>query len=219
MESIPTRPEGDGPEAIWFKWAHDLLATKMRLISVPGQVDWSYTNRGIIADIKLRGGSAPAPKAQGVQELIITQLGSTMAPANPNLLICASFAGGLQSSNSPAVYVAKALPMRQRTVEFFFDNGANVTQKYTYFGPTPAESSYGDNFRTATDGVNTELEAAEPRYYTEAQLKSQQGIPLDQAIIYAIDTGSDTGVADPNGNPVTMIEVLPNRDWVRIVSQ
>lgn len=151
--------------------------------------------------------------------MVITALGSSLTPAIPDLLICSS---ATASSNPPGVaadtvYVAKARQMRRIPKEFFLDNGANVTQNYTYFGPASSDSGYGDNFRTATDGINTELESVTPRYATKSVLTANN-VTIEQSLIYVVDLGSPTGVTDPAGNAVTRIEVLPARMWSKVVS-
>jgi hypothetical protein len=162
-------------------------------------------------------GGTPSPPAPSNYKLVaIKSLGSTATPPNPNLLICSSATGdGVISHDT--IYVAKARNMRRIAKEFFADNGANITQNYTYFAGTAADSSYGDNFRTATDGLQTELEAATPRYVTFDTLVNNALGP-EQCLIHIIDVSSATGVVDPNGNPVTKLEVIPARTWAKVVN-
>jgi hypothetical protein len=151
--------------------------------------------------------------------MAVKQLGSSLVPALNDLLICstANAANNPPSIAADTVYVAKARPMRRNIKEFFFDNGANATQDYAYFGPTVQDATYGNNFRLANDGVQSEVESVTPRYCTHIALTAQS-MPIDQSLIYVVDLGVPTGVLDPSGNPVTRIEVLPCRMWAKVVN-
>jgi hypothetical protein len=164
-------------------------------------------------------GKAGASSPLSVKLMAIKSLGSSLNPALPDLLICsaATAQSGSFGIGVDTVYVAKAKTMRRVVKEIFFDDGANVTQAYSYFGPTPQDHSYGDNFRQASDGTQSELESATPRYYTSDMMLSA-AMPVDQSLIYVIDTGSPTGVVDPNGANVTKIEFLPARMWSKVVN-
>src|SRR6185312_10882966 len=149
------------------------------------------------------------------KQMAIKSLGSGLTPSNPELLICSSVtvSGGVTSIGNDTIYVAKRREMRRIATEFFYDDSAHVVQSYTYFGPTSADASYGDNFRTASDGTNSELESATPRYYTVGMMigapAGGHAIPPDQSFIIAVDLGVATGVKDPNNADVTIIEVTP----------
>lgn len=151
--------------------------------------------------------------------MIITGFGSALIPAKPDLLICKAFDFISKSANGPDVYVAKDIEARQTNKEYYYDNGDNVTNVYTYFTATTADASYGDNFRLGNDGTNPELQVMEKRYYTKAMLDAQLGIPPNQALVWVVDTGIPTGVSDPTGSNVTRIEVKPVRVWIRHESQ
>jgi hypothetical protein len=166
-----------------------------------------------------KGGTAGKPLDASYKMMVIKTLGSSFAIPLPNVMICAACtAAGIITG--PDTYVAKSMVMRRNFKEYFFDNGANVTQNYVYFSATSNDPSYGDNFRTASDGSSSELQSADPRYYTHDMLfgLTSQGIPLTQAILYAVDTGIATGEVDPNGNVITMVEIAPCRVWTRVVS-
>lgn len=207
------------PICAWLERLRE-SAKQCELIDIEGYRIES-TSGGIIARKKFTtssGVSAPAPT--GLKPMIITGFGSSLTPALPDLLICQSFNVATSSVGGGTIYVAKDIESRRTLTEFYFDNGDNVTNAYTYFTGTQADASYGDNFRLANDGTNTELQVMEKRYYTKAMLTGAgPQVPLNQAIIYAIDSGSPTGVKDPNGNDVTMIEVKPVRVWVRYATQ
>jgi len=165
------------------------------------------------------GKSSPTPNSYKL--MIITGLGSALTPPNYDLIICREWdiKNGALVTGAQDTYVAKDLESRRIvTTEFYYDNGDNISQTYTYFGPTQADSTYGDNFRLAFDGTNTELQAMEKRYYTMDNMTAQ-GIPILQALVYVLDTGSPTGVKDPQNNDVTCIEVKPFRAWTRFASQ
>lgn len=151
--------------------------------------------------------------------MAITGFGSNLIPPLPDLLICSTADASTipPGVGNDTVYVAKARTMRRNTTEFFADNGANVTQKYTYFGPATNDSSFGDNFRSATDNLNTEVESAVPRYCTVAILDAGK-VPREQSFIYVVDLGANTGVVDPKGGQVTKLEVLPVRMWSKVVN-
>lgn len=161
------------------------------------------------------GGGTSTTLDANYKLMIITGLGSALTPAKPDLLICQAFDPVSKTASGPNVYVAKDTEARQVAKEFYFDNGDNVTVNYSYFTGTAADASYGDNFRMANDGTNSELQVMEKRYYTQAMLAAIAGMPLTQAVIQVVDTGVATGVTDPAGNSVTRIEVKPVRVWIR----
>lgn len=158
-------------------------------------------------------GGTTAPAQPSTEKLMtITGLGSGLTPPNYDLLIC-------QDSGGATVYVAKSIEARRDiSQEYFLDNGDNITQTYSYFTGTSSDPSYGDNFRMATDGTNTELQAMEKRYYAQGMIPPTKGNPR-QYQIYVRDTNAPTGVKDPKGNDVTRIEVKPFRAWIRYATQ
>lgn len=177
------------------------------------------TNNGYFLEAKAKasGGNGKTIDAS-YKLMIITQLGSQMTPAKPDLLVCqACNASGAPTGGN--VYVAKDTEARQAVnKEFYYDNGDNVTQTYTYFTMTAADPTYGDNFRQASDGLNSELQGMEKRYMRQSDLQGKSQMPLTQAMVWVIDTGLATGVIDPQGNDVTHLEVKPLRAWVKYTS-
>jgi hypothetical protein len=153
--------------------------------------------------------------------MVINGLGSALIPPKYDVLVCREWDLNINNLKVGAqdVYVAKDMESR-RTVgsEFYLDDGDNIKQTYTYFGPTAADASYGDNFRLANDGTNTELQVMEKRYYT-ANMVLAGGVAATQALLYVVDTNAPTGVKDPQGNDVTRLEVKPFRAWVRYATQ
>lgn len=194
-----------------------LLGGKFPFIDTDS-VKWVRTDRGYAANVQAPGAAVkPAPATPGVTKpYAIKALGSSLTPANPDLLICSTVTGGTSIAND-TVYVAKRREMRRAAKEYFYDNGANVTQTYTYFGPTAADASYGDNFRLGADGVTSEVQSVDPRYYTTAMLQAIPAMPVDQSLIYAKETGVPTGVKDPNGKDITLVEDTP-RMWAKVVN-
>lgn len=164
------------------------------------------------------GGSKGKTTDANYKLMIITKLGSSLTPPAPDLLICKAYDWNSQAVTGAEVYVAKDSEARQIAKEFYPDNSENVTVSYTYFTPTQADPSYGDNFRLANDGTNTELQVMDKRYITKDQLVAAI-TPLTQAIVWVIDTSVPTGVKDPTGANVTRIEVKPSRLWVRYATQ
>lgn len=151
------------------------------------------------------------------QRLIVTAFGNALTPTRlPNLLVCRTWDG--TNIGNTDIYVAKCLNMRQVGKEFFYDNGDNITQTYTYFVPSANDPSYGDNFRNANDGTNTELQVVDPRYVTR-QMLLDKSVQVDQALIYAVDTKVPTGVKDPTGADVTLLETQVERKWSRYFKQ
>lgn len=222
MAYIPPKPSGDTAEALFMQAVWERVFGKSsRFHSVPGQYDVNETEQGTYLDIKIRpGGGKPGKTVDATYKMMaIRSLGSNLVPALPDLLICSSVDLNFipPKVQGDSIYVAKARTQRRPVKEFFFDNGANVTQNYTYFGPTAADSSFGDNFRNATDGINTELESVVPRYLTALML-SGKNMPQDQSFIYVLDLGFPTGVVDPTGADVTKIEALPARMWSKVVN-
>lgn len=64
MAHIPTRPTGASAEMLFHQAVWDrVFGRRGRIISVPGQYDVSYTEQGIIINLKIRpgGGKAAAP--------------------------------------------------------------------------------------------------------------------------------------------------------------
>lgn len=166
-----------------------------------------------------KSSSAP-PSPSKILFLGIIKLGSALN--NPDLLICKKYNPPTKISQEyfgqELIYVAKQLQMRRgNTKEYFKDDTDNVTQSYTFFSGTASDETYGDNFRLATDGLTQELQVVVPRYIY-VDVLTFRAIPVNQALIYAEDTGQPTGVYDPNGNPVTIIE-RPMREWARYISQ
>jgi hypothetical protein len=155
----------------------------------------------------------------------ITQLGSSLSPQLPDLLVCRDFnvSTGIVTGSTD-IYIAKTLEARQGlqgiNQEFFLDNGDNITQTTTFLQKTANDASYGDNFRTVNDGTNTELQALLKRYVTQSTLAAHGlGLHPWQCAIQALDFGVDSGVRDPQGKIVTMQEVYPPRIWERYASQ
>jgi hypothetical protein len=126
---------------------------------------------------------AAAPTAGGKGKTIdanykvmaITQLGSSLVPPLYDLLVCREWDLTTNDfKNATDVYVAKDMEARRTiTSEFYFDNGDNVTQTYTYFVATASDATYGDNFRLANDGTTSELQVMEKRYYTKGQMTTK----------------------------------------------
>lgn len=176
---------------------------------------------GYVIEAKARatGGGKGQTLDANYKMMVITQLGSSLIPPIPDLLVCQVWNWLTNTASGQNVYVAKDTEARQSVdKEFYYDNGDNVTQTYTYFTGTAADATYGDNFREATDGLTTELQVMEKRYYTNQQVRSQ-GVNSIQSIVWVIDTGVPTGVIDPTGNNVTHLEVKPLRAWVRYATQ
>jgi hypothetical protein len=154
--------------------------------------------------------------------MVITQLGSSLTPPNYDLLICREWNILTNDfKNAVDVYVAKDIDVRRGiTKEYYLDDGDNLTQTYTYFAPTVADATYGDNFRMATNGTNTELQAMEKRYITRAQLITGNPLTdLSQAFVYVREYSAPTGVKDTNNVDVTKMEVKPFRAWTRYATQ
>ena len=151
--------------------------------------------------------------------MVITGLGSALTPASYDLLICREWDMVNNAFKGNDIYVAKDILARRVNVqEFYYDNGDNLKQNYTYFAPTSSDPTYGDNFRLASDGTNSELQVMEQRYYTKDQMTSQN-VSVTQALVTVIDLGVPTGVKDPSGKDVTRIESKPVRVWERYATQ
>jgi len=56
--NTPKRPSGDTPFARFCQWVWDWITRRGRLVSVPGQIEFSYTEQGIIPRVISRAGSA-----------------------------------------------------------------------------------------------------------------------------------------------------------------
>lgn len=200
-----------------MQWVWDKLALYLNFHNSP-TIQFEQTSRGITAHSKVgRGGGGVLDANHKL--MAITTFGSSLTPALPNLLICQEWdiTTGLFKSATP-YYVAKDLRFRSTiTKEYFYDNGDNKTQTYTALTKTASDISYGDNFRMGTDGTVTELQAVCPRYMTKAMLDAVNA-PIYQALITVIDTGFATGVLDPSGNPVTRLEIAPDRQWEKFAT-
>jgi hypothetical protein len=218
MNLLPWPKEwtGSGAVAAWMKRL--LNRCKQEVFLESKDFRRVQTNGGYFIEAKARAsGGGKTSSSNPVKYLAITQLGSSLIPPLPDLLICRVYSPGISFFPGPDIYVAKQLQMRSDiSKEFFYDNGDNVTQTYTAFTKTVSDASYGDNFRLATDGVNTELQVVDPRYITANTLPAH--FPIDQCLIYALETGLPTGVLDPAGNPVTLVE-FPMREWGRFSTQ
>jgi len=217
----PKEWSGSGPVAAWMK----RLLNRCKQEEFLESKDFRriQTNNGYFIEAKvLPGGSGKGKTLDANYKLMaIIQLGSSLIPPKPDLLICAPYNWLNNSIIGGNVFVAKDSEARQAiNKEFYFDNGDNVTQTYVYFTPTTADPTYGDNFRQASDGLISELQVMEKRYITLDQLRGRNipQLPLIQAFVWVIDTGLATGVQDPQGNDVTRLEVKPLRAWVKYTS-
>lgn len=56
--NTPKRPSGDTPFARFCQWVWDWITRRGRLVSVPGQIEFSYTEQGIVPRVIARAGSA-----------------------------------------------------------------------------------------------------------------------------------------------------------------
>lgn len=210
---------GTGPATAWMK--RFLARCKQEVFLESKDFRRVQTNGGYFIESKSKpsaGGKGQTLDAN-YKMMVITQLGSSLIPPIPDLLICQGWNWLTNTASGQNVYVAKDTEARQAVdKEFYYDNGDNVTQTYTYFTGTAADATYGDNFRMASDGTHTEVQSMEKRYYTNQQMISQ-GVNSIQAIVWVIDTGVPTGVKDPLGNDVTHLEVKPIRAWAKFTSQ
>lgn len=59
--NAPRRPSGNSAFALFCQWVWDWITKRGRLISVPGQIEFSYTDAGIIPSI------SPSPGGSGGQ--------------------------------------------------------------------------------------------------------------------------------------------------------
>lgn len=194
-------------------------------------VKWDRSPTGYAAKVQAPGAAGKAAPAapNTFKWMAITQLGSSLLPANYDLLICKEWDWSTNAVKvgAPDVYVAKTIEARRTIVnEYYFDNGDNTVQTYSYFTPSVGDPSYGDNFRLATDGGITpnELQVMERRYYSTAILPATAGTPVVaisrmQCLIQVLDTSAPTGVKDPNNIDVTRVEVKPFRTWGRFATQ
>jgi len=206
---------GSNPMSVWINRL--LACCRQQELLESKDIRRRNTPNGYYLELKVnasKGGAAASPA--NYKLAAITGFGSSLTPPLSDLLICSS-ASTSGAIGNDTIYVAKQRNMRQVAKEFFPDGGANVTQTYTYFGPQSNDSTYGENFRSATDGIQTELEAATPRYITKDILLAN-AIPTGQCFIYIIETGIPTGVKDPSGNDVTKLEIMPDRNWAKVVN-
>lgn len=180
-----------------------------------------FTTNGYCLRPKFRTSGGPPGKSldANYKLMIITGLGSALTPARYDLLICREWSLTTGAFAGSDTYVAKDIEARRGIVqEYYLDNGDNIKQNYTYFTATQTDPTFGDNFRLATDGTNSELQVMEKRYITKEQLGAVN-VSLNQALIYVVDTGVPTGVKDPTNADVTRIEVKPFREWSRYATQ
>jgi hypothetical protein len=201
------------PLCAWLNWVLG-SARKCEPLDIEG-FSIELTPSGWRARKKFQTVSAgqSAPSRSSIKEVTLITLGSSLTPSNPELLIC-------QDSGGSTIYVAKDTESQRNAKEFYFDNGDNVTVTYTYFTATQSDAAYGDNFRMASDGINTELQVMEKRYLTKGMILAiDPTLPIKQAVLKVADTGSPTGIKDPTGKDVTYIEIKPTRVWVRYATQ
>lgn len=61
MNGTPKRPSGDDAAAKFMQWVWDWITLKGKMVSAPGQIEFSYTSKGIVPRVIPSGRSAVTP--------------------------------------------------------------------------------------------------------------------------------------------------------------
>jgi hypothetical protein len=133
MSFIPKRPTSDGDDnaARFMQWVWDWITKSGKLISVPGQIEFSYTEKGIIPRVIQRPGGSPAPPSTTVETFRLIQLVSASAETVGvgAVLKCCKMVGG-ESGDQSSEYTYVARPYYLRPHASRTKGGVNWTYLY-----------------------------------------------------------------------------------------
>jgi len=174
-------------QAVWDR----LFGKAYQLVDSP-TLKWNKTISGI------SGVAAAAGQGGGsLTQCVITQL------YNENYIGVTRYSGtsGLVGSQ---FFCAKCVAGRMPAQETI--DGQLVT--YSQYGSVLLPVDNSDNVRLATyDSVNNEYQVMHRRYLTHPTTD------IGQCLVYVCRISGNTNIDDPDGNPITYLEVSPNREW------
>ena len=208
--SRPPKPVGSDTQFTFHRHTHERLTGPQGRIRNSSTVKVNYTDKGIFLDASPPGGLGTTLELYKITSLFSDDthsydyIGATKW--NPNNSNGDGTYGAVQGSE---VYVAKCIAGRCPAKEFV--DGILITYEYH-----PSGSSipfYSDNKRIANaDGYSSETHVMHPRYTTNG-FDVGNGVMVPNSLILVGKTKTGSGVFDPNGTEINLIEVSPQRFW------